>query len=282
MYQECVNKRTYNPKQCAICQIFFTVSKKTEPINVILKASILTDYFFVIARCTSNCKKLKSRYKFEKVSQLRNLIVDTKCIGRPCPTISSYRWNVFTEQRNSVNGSWWRKVENLYEFIEGFRQRSLILTRLMQIGNRKTRNQRIKIRATIKITINRTILEEEDELTLELNSPPRPVESNTEGCELTPSYGKAWETNFHIKCGKWYDEDGVDSFEFRYKRFSNIVIIKKGPESTASTRLPRGIKEANDTMYVQIKIYDKAEDYTMITRKAKVSKSRLSNINFAY
>lgn len=121
--------------------------------------------------------------------------------------------------------------------------------------------------------INKKILEEEDELTLVLNSPPQPAESNKKGCELTPSYGKAWSTTFHIKCGEWQDENGPVYFEFRYKRSNNIVIIKTGTTSSVSTRLPRGIKENNDLISVQVKIYDKTGDYTMMTQEARVSRS---------
>lgn len=126
----------------------------------------------------------------------------------------------------------------------------------------------------MNLTVNGSEIQEEDELTVILNSTPRPAKSNKLGCELTPSKGKAWSTTFHIKCGEWFDEDGPVSFEFRYKRSNNVVIIKSGYSSEVSTRLPRGIKEDNDTISVQIKVHDAVGDYTMITQKPMVRRTK--------
>jgi len=84
------------------------------------------------------------------------------------------------------------------------------------------------------------------------NSPP-----SGGTCKTDRPQGRAWETNFVIKCIGWQDDNLPLKFQFSYNSSDGIeMIFQSGHSSTANGKLPVGDPNMDHKLDVRILVID--------------------------
>lgn len=198
-------------------------------------------------RCKSNCDK--------RVTNDKRMVLETKCKGISCKTVTSYYWTLYIRQKEE-----WVVVRNLERMAStDLSGPSIVLT-----GHDPGLKQAslYKMRAQAFLRDGSSESEYYEFLT---NEPPHRVDGLLQGCSINPYSGEAVITEFNIKCGGYMDANQPLTYDFSYLAASGEVQFQSGPSENATVRLPLGNPADNYSVIVKVFVKD---SYGAATRAA--------------